>query len=248
MQETRSNGIGTWVGSGRCFRGAMLALLFMILPTPVLAKQDPVSTSLPYLHCFNDASEKHSIPVVLLQAVVATESNWNPSARSHANAHGLMQIQWPGTAKHLGVRRVSQLYEPCTNIKLGTRYLRELLDRYNNDERRALAAYNYGPGRIATTGPIPRGAEKYVATVRRHRSSLQDSRTPLLGTGKERVAVFSSRMRAKRFATLLRQRVPRGTFAVSTVKPGRYELWLTKGLDQLNANDRIFLSSLGWRS
>ena len=239
-------------------------LMFMtiaaLLARPVSAT--PQRSMLPYTHCFTASSAKHSIPVVLLQAVVATESNWNPRARSHANAHGLMQIQWPGTAKHLGVRRVSQLYKPCTSIDLGARYLRELLDRYDGDERRALAAYNYGPARIAATGRIPRGADKYVATVRRHRASLSglpgeltspesptvpDSVTPAVATEKQRIATFTSRTRAKRFAKVLRSRVPRGTFSVSTVQPGRYELWLTKGFEALNADDRIFLTSLGWR-
>lgn len=212
-------------------------------------------SALPYGYCFKEASDTYSIPVELLQAVVATESNWNPRARSHANAHGLMQIQWPGTAKHLGVRRVSQLYAPCTNIKLGARYLRELLDRYGNDERRALAAYNYGPGRIGTTGKIPAGAENYVTTVRRHRRALFGTPAPVEGArvnrqskSKARVAVFSSRMRAKRFAGLLRKRVPRGSFAVVKSTQGRYELWLTDGLHRLNTNDRVYLTSLGWRS
>lgn len=234
--------------------------LTLLLTRPVDAT--PPRSMLPYTHCFTASSAKHSIPVVMLQAVVATESDWNPRARSHANAHGLMQIQWPGTAKHLGVRRVSQLYKPCTNIDLGARYLRELLDRYDGDERRALAAYNYGPGRIAATGRIPRGAAKYVATVQRHRALLSgvsgqpgsskipaasDIVKPAVASEKQRIATFTSRMRAKRFAKLLRRRVPRGTFSVSKAQPGRYELWLTKGFDVLNSDDRILLTSLGWR-
>ena len=217
---------------------------------------------LPYGPCFREASARYTIPVVLLQAVVATESNWNPRARSHANAHGLMQIQWPGTAKHLGVRRVSQLYKPCSNIKLGARYLRELLDRYGNDERRALAAYNYGPGRIGATGSIPAGADKYVRTVRQHRAALLGKSRPrsaLVASEttqsrvskakqKSRVATFSSRLRAKRFAGLLRKRVPRGSFKILKPSAGRYELWLTSGVGQLSANDRVLLESLGWQS
>ncbi len=237
-----------------------LLLALVALARPVAAK--PQRVMLPYTHCFTASSAKHSIPVVLLQAVVATESNWNPRARSHANAHGLMQIQWPGTAKHLGVRRISQLYKPCTNIDLGARYLRELLDRYDGDERRALAAYNYGPGRIAATGRIPQGADTYVATVRRHRSSLAgtqgvsgstkkaDVSQAVVSdavTQKQRIATFTSHSRAERFADLLRRRVPRGTFSVSVAQVGRYELWLTEGFEALNADDRILLTSLGWR-
>ena len=111
----------------------------------------------------------HHVPLDLLLAVAATESNWDPTARSHANAHGVMQIQWPGTARHLGVRRVSELYNPCLNIELGARYLRELLDSNDGDVARALASYNYGPTRINQSPTIPAGARKYVETVARHR-------------------------------------------------------------------------------
>jgi len=244
--------------------------LFWLWIVAVLCSQPVMAithqAALPYGYCFKDASQKYAIPVVLLQAVVATESNWNPRARSHANAHGLMQIQWPGTARHLGVRRVSQLYQPCTNIKLGARYLRELLDRYNNDERRALAAYNYGPGRIGISGAIPVGAEQYVTKVRQHRarllgtpvppsaanravatrSAVTQSGSPKAGQ-KSKVATFSSRQRANRFARLLRKRVPRGSFAIQRPSTGGYELWLTDGLQRLTANDRVLLTSLGWR-
>ena len=103
----------------------------------------------PFESCFRIASQMHHVPLDLLLAVAATESNWDPTARSHANAHGVMQIQWPGTARHLGVRRVSELYNPCLNIELGARYLRELLDSNDGDVARALASYNYGPTRSA---------------------------------------------------------------------------------------------------
>ena len=72
----------------------------------------------PYQGCFEIASTMHNVPLDLLLAVAATESNWNPDAHSNKNAHGIMQIQWPGTARHLGARRVSELYNPCLNIEL----------------------------------------------------------------------------------------------------------------------------------
>ena len=228
--------------------------------------------TLPYSSCFARASESHSVAVALLQAVVATESDWNPNARSHANAHGLMQIQWPGTAKHLGVRRLAQLYKPCTNIELGARYLRELLDRYEGDERRALAAYNYGPGRINKQGPIPNGAERYVATVRKHRARIlrkyparsvapriarseTGARTKAMtsslssrgGLTHQHVASFSSRARAERYARMLRKRVPRAKFLVKPTGVG-HQVQLVGDPAQLTLDDKTVLSSLGWKS
>ncbi len=123
----------------------------------------------PFATCFQQSAAKHRVPVDLLLAVARTESAFDAGASSHANAHGVMQIQWPGTARHLGVRRIAELFVPCRSIELGATYLRELLDRYEQDTRRALAAYNYGPGRIARTGAIPKGADKYVRLVAEHR-------------------------------------------------------------------------------
>ena len=80
-----------------------------------------------------------------------------------------MQILWPDTARHLGIYRLSQLYDPCTNIDAGARYLKELLGNYDDNLHLALAAYNYGPSRIAKDGfNIPSGAEWYSGYIYRH--------------------------------------------------------------------------------
>jgi hypothetical protein len=80
-----------------------------------------------------------------------------------------MQILWPGTAKHLGLNRLSDLLEPCTNVEAGTRYLKELLERYQGNMHRALAAYNYGPSRIPLSGgKLPDGAVWYSSYILRH--------------------------------------------------------------------------------
>jgi hypothetical protein len=123
----------------------------------------------PHSTCFRVAALEYGLPESLLLAIARGESDFKATARSHANAHGVMQILWPGTAKHLGINRLSELYEPCTNIDAGARYLKELLERYDGNVHLALAAYNYGPGRIARDGDgIPSGAVWYSGYIYRH--------------------------------------------------------------------------------
>jgi len=134
------------------------------------ARQSPV-IGFPYHHCFKSAAQKYVLPVSLLLAVARGESDFNPGARSDRNCHGLMQIQWPGTANHLGIHRLAALYEPCTNIRAGAKYLRELMDRYEQNLHLALAAYNYGPNRIqqkADPRRIPQGARWYSGYIYHH--------------------------------------------------------------------------------
>ncbi len=129
----------------------------------------------PHSTCFSVAALEHGLPESLLLAVARGESDFDANARSRANAHGVMQILWPTTARHLGINRLSELYEPCTNIDAGTRYLKELLARYQGNLHLALAAYNYGPTRIATDGAnIPSGATWYSGYIYRHLDYVLD--------------------------------------------------------------------------
>jgi Transglycosylase SLT domain len=133
------------------------------------AVQTRPALEFPYAHCFKRAAATHQLPETLLLAVARGESDFEPKARSDANAYGLMQILWPGTAKHLGLNRLSDLLEPCTNVEAGTRYLKELLERYQGNMHRALAAYNYGPSRIPVSGgKLPDGAVWYSSYIFRH--------------------------------------------------------------------------------
>ena len=123
----------------------------------------------PHASCFRSAAQQYELPETLLLAVARGESDFEATARSKANAHGVMQILWPDTARHLGIFRLSQLYDPCTNIDAGARYLRELLQKYDGNMHLALAAYNYGPGRIREDGyNIPDGATWYSGYIYRH--------------------------------------------------------------------------------
>lgn len=109
------------------------------------------------------AADKYSLPVELLRAVMAAESNYDPAALSHAGAMGLMQLM-PGTAKDMFVR---DAWDPAQNIEGGARYLRVLANLYDGDVEKTLAAYNAGPEAVKRAGGIPRIPETqhYVRKV-----------------------------------------------------------------------------------
>jgi soluble lytic murein transglycosylase-like protein len=99
----------------------------------------------------------------LVRAVIQTESAFDPYARSVKGALGLMQLM-PATAEQLGV---VDPFNPEQNIRGGVQYLRQLLDRYDNNEALALAAYNAGPAAVDRYGNIPpyRETRNYVARI-----------------------------------------------------------------------------------
>jgi hypothetical protein len=101
----------------------------------------------------------------LLREVMRRESGFRPCAVSPKGAQGLMQLM-PATAEDF---RVSDPFDPDQNVAAGARYLRVLLDRYAGDLRRALSAYNAGPGRVDAAGGIPNIPEtrSYVSTILR---------------------------------------------------------------------------------
>jgi soluble lytic murein transglycosylase-like protein len=99
-----------------------------------------------------------------VRAVVQVESAFNPLARSPKGALGLMQLM-PPIIREFGVKNP---FNPVDNIRAGVAYLRRLLDRYQNNETLALAAYNAGPNAVDTYGqtvPPYRETRKYVALI-----------------------------------------------------------------------------------
>jgi soluble lytic murein transglycosylase-like protein len=119
-----------------------------------------------FAHLVRAAALRYDVPEKLVLAVIRTESGGNPRAVSRKGAQGLMQLM-PQTAAILGVRNS---FDPAENIDGGVRHLRRLIDRYGNDLRLALAAYNAGEQAVAQYGGIPPFAETrgYVQKVLAH--------------------------------------------------------------------------------
>ena len=119
---------------------------------------------------FDDVITEHArrnnVRAELVRAVVQVESAFNPRAVSRVGAMGLMQLM-PATAREFGV---ANAFDPVENIRGGVAYLRQLLDRYSNNEELALAAYNAGPGAVDKhnqTVPPYRETMNYVKQISR---------------------------------------------------------------------------------
>src|SRR4051812_29953576 len=110
-----------------------------------------------------EASGRYRLDPDLVNSVIKAESGFHVRAVSPKGAQGLMQLM-PGTASQLGVPNA---FDAQANVEGGTRYLRELLEKYNFDLVKALAAYNAGPRRVEQFGGVPPYYETraYVARI-----------------------------------------------------------------------------------
>lgn len=125
------------------------------LPPQTLAENTP------YDPLIASASDRYGVPARLVKAVIQVESAFQPRARSHKGAMGLMQLM-PETARQYQTRN---LYDPRSNIEAGTRHLKKLLGQF--ELPLALAAYNSGEAAVRRFGGIPPYSETqtYVAKV-----------------------------------------------------------------------------------
>jgi soluble lytic murein transglycosylase-like protein len=140
-----------------------------IVPAYAFTDVSPAPVPPQYSVALTKAAAAANVSPTLLAALIWQESRWNPVAISPKGAIGLAQLM-PATARDLGVNPA----DPVANLNGGARYLRQLLDQFDGDVERALAAYNAGPGRVRNSGGVPAIAEtkNYVASIVRRVSSL----------------------------------------------------------------------------
>jgi soluble lytic murein transglycosylase-like protein len=146
------------------------------------------------------ASSRNNLNPDLINSMIRVESGFNPHAVSPKGAQGLMQLM-PQTAARMGV---ADPFNPVENIEGGTRYIRELLDRYHLDLVKALAAYNAGPERVEQYHGVPPYPETiaYVSRVIRNFNGKQSgqnsvgAKTAAVHAKKKQVSVKSAQVAA----------------------------------------------------
>ena len=139
----------------------------------------------------NGAGERHQIDPDFINSVIRAESGFHQNAVSRKGAQGLMQLM-PGTASQMGV---ANPFDPNANVEGGTKYLRELLEKYNFDVPKALAAYNAGTKRVDQYRGVPPYYETqaYIARIIRDFNRKKLAENPALAQKANAAAARSSR-------------------------------------------------------
>jgi soluble lytic murein transglycosylase-like protein len=139
-----------------------------IIPAYAYSATAPAPVPPQFATALTQAAAAANLSPTLLSALVWQESRWNPQAVSPKGAMGLAQLM-PATARTLGVNPT----DPIANLNGGARYLRMLLDQFDGNVEKALAAYNAGPGRVRSAGGVPAIAEtrNYVSSIVRRISA-----------------------------------------------------------------------------
>lgn len=113
---------------------------------------------------FQLAADTYQVPVDLIKGLANAESGFDANAISRCGAQGVMQLM-PATARAMGV---TNAFDPAQNIMGGAKYLRQMLDTFDGDVSKAIAAYNAGPGTIKKYGGVLPSQENYVNKVLRY--------------------------------------------------------------------------------
>jgi soluble lytic murein transglycosylase-like protein len=137
-----------------------------------VVKEHFFRTEVPFGSIIYSEAKKNDLPPELVAAVVNTESQFKPTARSQRGAVGLMQLV-PRTGKWMGARNLN---DPAENIQAGAKYLKYLTDRFGGDQQKAVAAYNAGEGNVRRFNGVPpfRETRNYVSRVRNFQDDLGD--------------------------------------------------------------------------
>jgi soluble lytic murein transglycosylase-like protein len=143
--ELASNSVVGYEADESVAPAAVVAMTAVAAPASAMATEGPTP-----LELADAAADRYGLPRALVRSVMAAESGFEPLAISPKGAIGLMQLM-PGTAQVLG----ADPHDPAQNVDAGTRYLRDLLEKYNYGLRHALAAYNAGPGAVDKYNGVP---------------------------------------------------------------------------------------------
>ncbi len=183
-------------------------------PAPAHVASAPIKPAMPLNQVVDSASATYHLDPDLVNSVIHAESGFNTRAVSPKGARGLMQLM-PGTANQLGVNNA---FDPQDNVTGGSRYLRELLERYNFDLVKALAAYNAGPERVEKYNGVPpfRETRAYVNRIVREYNQKKiaqekEEKKKLLAAKKAATAGKASGQTSARTSTQASARIPSQT-------------------------------------
>ncbi len=139
------------------------------------AREEFFRSEVPFGSIIYKEAKKNDLPPELVAAVVQTESNFKPTARSGAGARGLMQLV-PRTGRWMGAKNLNN---PSENVRAGAKYLKYLNERFDGDQTKVLAAYNAGEGNVRRYGGVPpfRETRNYVNKVTNAQKDFEDKLT-----------------------------------------------------------------------
>lgn len=188
LLEAQSRALEKQISSGKIQKTGVITS-----SSPTLSSSSSYSGK--YADIINKAAQIYGLDPHLIAAVIKAESNFNPNARSHAGAMGLMQLM-PATARGLGV---TNAYDPYQNIMGGAKYLAQQLKAFGGSIEKALAAYNAGPGNVRKYGGIPpiKETQNYVPKVLSYYQQFGSGTISIANTSKEAAEVLQDIDQAK---------------------------------------------------